>query len=315
MARYRNNLPQLGGDLFLTDSGLETDLVFNKGFDLPCFSTIPLLGDETARQAIIRYYLAHIDIARRFSRGLILETPTWRASPDWAKPLGLDVDALAGAVRDGVALVADVAQSADMNEPLVISGNIGPRGDGYDPGAVMTAAEAEAYHGWQVGLFKETSVDLVTAMTITNAPEAIGFVNAAARAELPAVVSFTVETDGRLPTGQALGEAIMETDFEARKAPAYYMINCAHPDHFSGALARGVSWTKRIQGLRGNASRMSHAELDEAESLDDGDPREFGALNREIVAKLGHINIIGGCCGTDHRHVDEICRHDHREAA
>lgn len=306
MARYRNNLPQLGGDLFLTDSGLETDLVFNKGFDLPCFSTIPLLGDETARQAIIRYYLAHIDIARRFSRGLILETPTWRASPDWAKPLGLDVDALAGAVRDGVALVADVAQSADMNEPLVISGNIGPRGDGYDPGAVMTAAEAEAYHGWQVGLFKETSVDLVTAMTITNAPEAIGFVNAAARAELPAVVSFTVETDGRLPTGQALGEAIMETDFEARKAPAYYMINCAHPTHFENVLRDRGPWASRLRVVRANASKCSHAELDAAETLDDGDPIELGRENAALRRLLPSLNIFGGCCGTDARHIEKI---------
>jgi len=306
MARYRNNLPQLGGDLFLTDSGLETDLVFNKGFDLPCFSTIPLLGDETARQAIIRYYNAHIDIARRFGRGLILETPTWRASPDWAKPLGLDVDALAGAVRDGVALVADVAQSADMEKPLVISGNIGPRGDGYDPGAVMNAADAEAYHAWQIGLFKETSVDLVTAMTITNAPEAIGFVNAAARADMPAVVSFTVETDGRLPTGQALGEAIMETDFEARKAPAYYMINCAHPTHFEDVLRDRGPWATRLRGVRANASKCSHAELDAAETLDDGDPIELGRENAALRRLLPSLNIFGGCCGTDARHIEKI---------
>ena len=306
MARYRNNLPQLGRDLFLTDSGLETDLVFNKGFELPCFSAAPLLQDEAGREAIIRYFEAHIDIARRHDRGLILETPTWRASRDWAAPLGYSLDQLADVNRAAVALLAELAEDASFDRPLVLSGNVGPRGDGYDPGAVKTAAEAEDYHAWQIGIFAETAVDLATALTMNNAPEAIGFVNAAAAAKMPAVVSFTVETDGRLPTGQPLGEAIMETDFEARKAPAYYMINCAHPTHFESVLRENGPWRTRLRGVRANASKCSHAELDEAESLDDGNPQELGQENAALRRLLPTLTIFGGCCGTDARHIEKI---------
>ncbi len=306
MARYRNKLPQLGRDLFLTDSGLETDLVFNKGFELPCFSAVPLLHDEAGREAIVRYFEAHIDIARRHGRGLILETPTWRASRDWAAPLGFSVDQLADANRAAVALLAEVAEAASLERPLVISGNVGPRGDGYDPGALMTAAEAEDYHAWQIGIFAETVVDLVTAMTMNNTAESIGFANAAAAANMPAVVAFTVETDGRLPTGQPLSEAIMETDFEARKAPAYYMINCAHPTHFESVLRESGPWRARLRGVRANASKCSHAELDEAEVLDDGNPQELGQENAALRSMLPTLTIFGGCCGTDARHIEKI---------
>ena len=306
MTRFRENLPQLNGDLFLTDSGLETDLAFNKGFELPYFSTLPLLKNDAARQAIVQYFKAHIDIARRHNRGLILETPTWRASPDWGKPLGYSLEELADANRAAVDLMSEIAAAASLTRPLVLSGNIGPRGDGYDPGAVMTADEAETYHAWQIGVFADTAVDLVTAMTMTNAAEAIGFANAAARKNLPAVVSFTVETDGRLPTGQSLGEAIMETDFEARKAPAYYMINCAHPMHFEDALKEGGPWLSRLRGIRANASKCSHAELDEAETLDDGNPAELGEENAALRRLLPSLNIFGGCCGTDARHIEKI---------
>ena len=308
MARYRQNLPQLGRDLFLTDSGMETDLLFNKGFELPCFATFPLLERQDGRKALRDYYLAHADIARRHGRGLILETPTWRASPDWGEKLGYDDAALACANRDAVDLLKEVGEAARLAAPFVISGNIGPRGDGYDPGTLMTAEEAEAYHAFQVGVFAETDADLVTAMTITNAEEAIGFANAAARADVPSVVSFTVETDGRLPTGQPLGEAIMETDFEARRAPAYYMINCAHPTHFEDALKEGGPWASRLRGVRANASECSHAELDEAETLDDGDPEALGRENAALRRLLPSLTIFGGCCGTDLRHVAEIAK-------
>lgn len=306
MSRYRKNLPQLGRELFLTDSGLETDLAFNKGFELPCFSTIPLLKNDAACEALRRYLQAHIEIARAHDRGLILETPTWRASPDWAEPLGYSLDALADANRDGVALLAEIAEGAQLNRPLVLSGCIGPRGDGYDPGALMTALEAQDYHAWQIGILAETAVDLVTAMTMTNAPEAIGFANAAARAEIPAVISFTVETDGCLPTGQTLGEAILETDLEAQTSPAYYMINCAHPTHFEDVLRERGPWTARLRGIRANASKCSHAELDEAETLDDGNPGELGRENAALRQLLPSLTIFGGCCGTDARHIEQI---------
>jgi homocysteine S-methyltransferase len=150
---------------------------------------------------------------------------------------------------------------------------------------------------------------MISAMTLTYAAEAIGIVQAAKEIDVPAVIAFTLETDGRLPSGQPLGDAIAEVDAATNAGPIYYMINCAHPDHFRDALDTNAPWILRIGGIRANASRMSHAELDEAEVLDDGDPIELGALNMELLQLLPNIRVIGGCCGTDHRHVGCISGH------
>jgi S-methylmethionine-dependent homocysteine/selenocysteine methylase len=190
--------------------------------------------------------------------------------------------------------------------PMVISGCVGPRGDGYDPGQMMSEAEAEAYHRQQVGAFGETKVDLVTAITMTNTPEAIGLVRAAVACELPVVVAFTVETDGRLPTGQDLKDAIAAVDAATDDAPAYYMVNCAHPTHFEAVLEARDPWIMRLRGVRANASRRSHAELNEAPDLDDGDPVELGAQYAQLLRQHPQINVLGGCCGTDHRHIEQI---------
>jgi homocysteine S-methyltransferase len=135
----------------------------------------------------------------------------------------------------------------------------------------------------------------------------MGFVRAARAAGLPSVVSFTVETDGRLPTGQPLGEAIRAVDDATDGAAAYFMVNCAHPDHFFHVLD-DETWTRRIHGIRCNASRQSHAELDACEVLDDGDPAEFGGQHRAIKDRMPWINIFGGCCGSDLRHVTQIAK-------
>lgn len=312
MSRYRNDLPQLHRNLFLTDSGMETDLLFNKGFDLPCFASFTLLRDEKGRAAMRDYCLAHALLAKAHGFGFIFESATWRASPDWGDRLGYDRTALIAANRDAVALVEGVREEAQLDNPFVISGNVGPRGDGYDPGTLMTKEEAQNYHSFQAGVLADTAADIITAMTMTNAPEAIGFANAAAEAGMPSAVSFTVETDGRLPSGQPLGEAIMETDFEARRPPAYYMINCAHPTHFEDVLREGGVWMSRLRGVRANASKCSHAELDNAESLDDGDPGELARANSALSRLAPNLTIFGGCCGTDLRHmqamVQEISR-------
>ncbi len=306
MGRYRKSLPQLGGDIFLTDSGLETDLIFNKGFDLPLFASFTLLKDPKGRAAMRDYCLEHALLAKRRGFGFILESATWRASPDWGLKLGLDKNALEAANRDAIALIEEVREEASLATPFVISGNVGPRGDGYKSGALMTIAEAEDFHSFQAMIFADTAADLVTALTMNNTPEAIGVANAAAAAGMPCAIGFTVETDGRLPSGQPLGEAIMETDFEARKQPAYYMINCAHPTHFATVLMEGEHWLSRLRGVRANASTCSHAELDEAETLDDGNPGELGLENAALRRLVPSLNIFGGCCGTDLRHAEAI---------
>ena len=308
MAEYRTNLPQLSDNLFLTDGGLETTLIFLEGHELPYFAAFDLMKSERGRNALRDYYRRYLSIATAHGLGFIFESPTWRASADWAQNLGYSPSALADVNRKSIELIAELRDAHDNTAaPMVISGCVGPRGDGYDPGRVMSVSEAEAYHSGQIGIFRDTEADMVTAITMTNANEAIGVARAAAAASMPVAISFTVETDGRLPTRQSLQEAIEAVDAATDRAPAYYMINCAHPTHFDTALAAEADWVKRVRGIRANASRRSHAELDQATDLDPGDPVELGREYRQLRRRFGHFNVLGGCCGTDHRHVEQIC--------
>lgn len=308
MTKHRTRLPQLDGGLYLTDGGIETTLVFHEGLDLPYFAAFVLLREQSGRAALRRYFERYAHIAQVNGTGFILESATWRASADWGQKLGYSDAALAAANREAVDLLVELRRDFETGQaPFVISGCVGPRGDGYDPGQLMTPEEAEAYHSQQIGVFAETEADMVTAITMTNVNEAIGVTRAARAAGLPVVISFTLETDGCLPTGQSLKDAIEEVDAATGAGPAYYMINCAHPTHFEDILAGGEDWTKRVRGLRANASKRSHAELDEATELDDGDPVELGAQHRELLRRHPQINVLGGCCGTDHRHIEQIC--------
>jgi S-methylmethionine-dependent homocysteine/selenocysteine methylase len=303
------NLPQLDGDrLFVTDGGLETELVFHDGIDLEHFAAFPLLGQPETLARLRRYYDGYLDIARRHGAGFVMETPTWRANPDWADQLGYSPERLDAANRAAVALAEEIRADATADGiTAVVSGCIGPRGDGYDPGTAMTPEEAQRYHAVQLGTFADTTADQVTAITMTNADEAIGIVRAATAAGIPAAISFTVETDARLPTGQSLREAIEQVDAATDGGAAYFMVNCAHPTHFAPALQRGQEWMRRVAGLRANASTRSHTELDEASELDEGDPDDLGARHAALHSVLPWVTVLGGCCGTDARHVAAIC--------
>jgi S-methylmethionine-dependent homocysteine/selenocysteine methylase len=308
MTPQRHPLPQTVGDrVFVADGGLETELVFHDGLDLPCFAAFPLLDHHGGRERLRRYYDGYLDIARKHDAGFVVETPTWRASPDWARELGYSSARLDEVNRAAVALAEEVRSAAVADGvTAVVSGCVGPRGDGYDPAHAMTSEEAQRYHSEQIDTFADTAVDQVTAMTITNANEAIGIVAAAAQAGVPVAVSFTVETDGRLPTGQPLHEAIQRVDAETGTSAAYFMVNCAHPNHFSAALEHDGRWRQRVGGLRANSSVKSHAELDEATELDEGDPAELGAQHAALRGRLPGVRVLGGCCGTDARHVAAI---------
>src|SRR5689334_1359134 len=260
-----DRLPQLAGPLFLTDGGIETTLVFHEGLELPYFAAFDLLKDAAGEAALRKYFLSYVALAKSLGMGCVLETPTWRASPDWAAKIGWSAADLAGANRRAVELLRRIrAEHAAERTPIVVSGCVGPRGDGYDPASFMTTLEAECYHAPQIETFAGAGVDLVTAITMTYAAEAIGVVRAARRAGLPVVIAFTVETDGRLPDGTGLGDAITAVDVATDAASAYYMVNCAHPTHFVDALAPGAPWLARVRGVRANASTKSHAELDRA---------------------------------------------------
>jgi homocysteine S-methyltransferase len=307
MSKYRNHLPQLDGRLFLTDGGLETTLIFQEGMELPLFAAFDLLREKAGREKLKQYYLPYIAIAKEQGAGFVLESPTWRASPDWGAKLGYSAEALAAVNRDAIALMHELrAEHETPGTPMVVSGCVGPRGDGYDPGQVMSADEAQAYHAPQIGIYQDAGADMVAAITMTSANEAIGVARAARAVRMPVAISFTLETDGRLPTGQPLRDAIAEVDAATGTGPAYYMINCAHPTHFDSALAEGGAWLQRLRGIRANASRRSHAELNEAPDLDAGDPIELGSQHSELLRRFPQINVLGGCCGTDHRHVHAI---------
>jgi S-methylmethionine-dependent homocysteine/selenocysteine methylase len=309
MTKYRNDLPQLYGGFFLTDGGLETTLIFHDGLELPHFAAFHLLKDKEGEATLRKYFRKYAGIARNYGVGFILEAPTWRANPDWFTKLGYSDRAVTDVNRQSIALLQEIRSEFENERTrIVISGCVGPRGDGYIPAHAMSAVEAQRYHMQQIGAFSVAGADMVTAITMNYVEEAIGVANAARSAGMPVAISFTVETDGKLPTGQALKDAIMQVDEATDNAPAYYMINCAHPTHFETTLAAGEPWLERIRGVRANASTKSHAELNESAELDEGNPAELGRQHRELLSKMKNLNVLGGCCGTDHRHVEEICK-------
>ena len=300
-------LPQLADQKFLTDGGLETWLIFDEGIDIPHFASFALIEDDAAVEAMKRYFRNHMDIARRHGAGFILESPTWRASQDWADLLDISAEKLKQMTSKAISMMLELHDEAPVDQPtIVVSGNIGPRGDGYSPDFHMTAEEAEVYHTAQIETMVAAGADMIGALTMTYAAEAIGITRAARKAGVPVSVSFTTETDGKLPDGMTLKEAIETVDAETGSAPAYYMINCAHPSHFDHALEHGETWLERVRGIRANASTMSHEELDNSEELDSGDPVDLGNRYRDLGKVIPGLTIMGGCCGTDHKHVAAI---------
>lgn len=295
-------LPQLRGTRLVTDGGMETDLVFHHGVDLPHFAAFPLVDDTAGRELLTGYYDGYAAIARGVGAGLMLESPTWRANPDWGARLGYGRTDLARVNTAAIELLASLRDRyAGGIDPVRISGMVGPRGDGYSAAERLAPPEAAEYHRPQLEAFAEAKADLATAYTLTDVGEAIGIVQAARSVDLPIAVSFTVETDGRLPSGDTIAEAITTVDRAA--APDYYLLNCAHPAHIRAGLGQPGAWTDRIIGIRANASPKSHAELDEAEALDEGDIDTLVAEQALLTGALPGLTILGGCCGTDHRHV------------
>ena len=304
-------LPQLDGRPMVTDGGMETDLIFHHGVDLPLFAAFPLVDSPSGRSLLTAYYDEYAAIARRAGAGLMLESATWRASGDWGDRLGYSPADLARVNRDAISMLAELRERyRDGLADVVISGMVGPRGDGYQPVEEPGPDEAAGYHAAQVEALAAAGADIVSAYTLTSIGEAIGIVRAASSATsagsagVPVAISFTVETDGRLPGGESLAEAITRVD--AAASPAYFQVNCAHPVHVAAALAEPGSWRERIYGVRYNASTRSHAELDEAADLDEGDIGLLADRHRQLAAGLPALAIVGGCCGTDARHVEAL---------
>lgn len=304
MNTQTQQLPQLAGTIFLSEGGLETDLIFNQGIDLPDFASFPLLEAESGRRTLTDYFQSIIDLARRDQRGIVFETATWRANPDWGLGLGYSIEQLDTLNRDAVALLLEL-RAANPDMEVVISGSLGPRGDGYAIADAMTAEAAADYHGPQITSLAAGGADLVSALTINYADEAIGIVTAAQAIGIPVVISFTVETNGALPSGQSLAAAIDEVDMATGDAAAYFMVNCAHPTHFADVFDASGPW-HRVRGIRANASSMSHEELDNSTELDRGDENDLAARYANLAGRLPALAVVGGCCGTDLAHLELI---------
>ncbi|OXA75878.1 homocysteine S-methyltransferase [Flavobacterium aquidurense] len=309
MERSAVTLPNESDDIFLTDGGLETTLIFLEGFELPYFAAFDLLKESKGYDAIKNYYSRYLKIAKKYKTNFILESPTWRTNPDWIEKIGYSGNQLAELNEKAVKLLVDLKTEFENKiDSILISGCVGPRGDGYAPDNCMTTQEAQHYHGQQIKTLSQTAVDFISALTMNYAEEAIGIVEAAASFDLPVVISYTVETDSKLPTGMSLKEAIEKADKNVSVPPLYFMINCAHPTHFLNELKEHAKeeWVKRIKGIRANASCKSHAELDEAIELDRGVPKDLGEEYKKLKDSFPHLNVFGGCCGTDEEHIVEI---------
>ncbi|WP_395659835.1 homocysteine S-methyltransferase family protein [Nocardioides sp.] len=290
-------LPAAG---YVSDGGLETDLVFHHGMELPEFASFPLLEHEHGRALLRGYYDGYAEVARRAGAALTLESPTWRANPDWGARLGYDAAGLDRANTAAIGFLRALREEyADLPDVRII-GAVGPRGDGYVAGERADPDEAADYHAPQVEAMGRAGADVVAAYTLTGPEEGIGVVRAARSAGVPVLVGFTVETDGRLPDGTTLRAAVERVD--DADAPDGFVVNCAHPTHIAPGLAAG-DWLARIVQVNPNASTQSHTELDAAEELDEGDLGLLASSYDELRPLLPGLRVVGGCCGTDARHV------------
>lgn len=304
MAKYRTALPQLSDGIFLSYVGMETDLIFNHGIDLPNFASFPLLESDDGREILRRYLADQINLAKQTGIGVLLESATWMANRDRGAAVGYTPKRISMLNDEAIKLMAEVRdQHGDL--PTILSAQVGPRGDSYAPANQMNATEAENYHAEQIEVFSGTDADLISAFTLCYAEEAVGIVRASQRYDMPVAVSFTVETNGCLPTGMTLRDAVETVDEATSEGASYFLINCAHPDHFKHILSN-EPWMNRLKGVIVNASRCSHAELDEAEHIDDGNPKELGEQLGSLRKDFPHFSIFGGCCGTDMRHMEHI---------
>ncbi|WP_337660109.1 homocysteine S-methyltransferase family protein [Anderseniella sp. Alg231-50] len=302
-------LPEPDGRMFLTEGGIETHMQYKKGHELRNFCLFELINDEHAMADLRAYHVNLIEVALKHKVGAVLDGLHYRTSRDWGEKLGYSAEALTDIVVRGIRFYQDLAREYETaDSPMPVSGVVGPRGDAYDIGRIMEADEAEDYHSEQIATMKQAGADLVTALTFSQVDEAIGVTRAAQDHDMPVVVSFALNKDGHLKSGTALGEAIRSVDRATGDGPRYYMVNCTHPVDFAAAFEAPGPWVKRIYGLRPNASSLDHGTLCQLGHLEEGNPVELGQQMADMARRFSHINVWGGCCGTDHVHIDEIAK-------
>jgi len=300
----------------LTGGGIETYLLFIQNLELREFCGFELyMQPEELRRAEEAFLRPTADAALESGCDLLVDAMTWRAQTDYLRALGYDDALLETINQDAVRWVRGFIERWRSSNPgaqettLFVSGDVGPRGDGYRVEGEIPIEAALAYHKRQIDALASAGADVIAALTMTNVNESIAIVRAARESGLPCIVSPTVETDGRTPEGISLGSFIERVDAATEAAPLFYMVNCAHPSHLDATLRsakqRKEGWLDRFEGLRANASCKSHEELDNSTEIDRGDP---AALASELVglSKEYGLRLLGGCCGTDSEHIRAI---------
>ncbi len=304
-----SKIPEPGGRTYLTEGGIETYMQYKKGHEIRHFCLFDLMNDKAAMADLREYHVQLIEAALKHKTGAVLDGVHYRTSRDWGSLLGYSPQELDEMITRGIEFYKGLAREFETpDSPMPVSGVVGPRGDAYNLSHIMSAAEAEDYHSEQIATMKAAGADFVTALTFSQVEEAIGVTRAAIAHNMPVVVSLTLGKDGHLKTGAPLGEAIEAIDWATLSGPAYYMVNCTHPVDFTPAFETPGAWVKRVCGLRANASSLEHGTLCQLGRLEEGNPVELGQQMADMARRFPHINVWGGCCGTDHVHIDEIAK-------
>lgn len=300
---------QRDGVFYLAEGGQETEIMYRHGHELPEFAMYPLLDKPAAMADLKTMYERVLATAAEHGFTALISGLDYRGSPDWGGKLGYSNAALTDALEQSIAFLRDVARPyQEQGNEVLIGGVIGPRGDAYSLNRTITAEESEDYHAFQLEVLKRAKVDIVTAMTFNNVPEAVGVARAASRVGLPLTIAFTLDSNHRLKSGPSLRQAIESVDAETGEdRPDFYGINCSHPLEFEPALEPG-DWIKRVRSLRPNASAMDKIALCKIGHLEDGDPVDLGRRMGALSRRYPHIDVWGGCCGTWDRHLGEIAR-------
>ncbi len=302
-----NKLPQLNGKICLTEGGIETYMQYKKGHELRSFCLFDLMNDPKAVADLRVYHERLIEVALKHKVGAILDGIHYRTSKDWGELLGYSAQGLKDITIQGIEFYKDLARQYETaDSPMPISGVVGPRGDAYAVGHIMSADEAQDYHSEQLETMKLAGADFATALTFNQVYEAIGVARAAHELDFPVVISFALGANGKLKTGPGLGEAITAVDQATNAAPAYFMVNCTHPVDFAPAFDQPGRWTNRLRGLRPNASSLAHGVLCQLGHLEEGNPAELAQQMAAMAERFPHISVWGGCCGTDYAHIDKI---------
>jgi homocysteine S-methyltransferase len=306
---YQTTFPVRSGEaLFLTEGGIETELMYKWRFELPHVAVFPLLDNPDAVAVMRGIYRRSLDVAAAHGMSAMLTGLDYRASPDWGGLPGYSQEALVEANHQAIDFLRELAREYNDDLPRVLVGGIiGPRGDAYELNRTITADAAEDYHATQLTTLKQADVDFAAAMTFNNIPEAIGVARAATTIGVPLVISLTVDSTSRLKSGPTVAEAVETIDAETDGAPACYMLNCSHPVEFEPGLTDG-DWIRRLRGFRPNASKMEKIALCQIGHLEEGDPVELGRLMGDLARRYPHMDIWGGCCGTGTVHLGEIAK-------